>query len=116
MEKKVFLEIPLNRIGLYSLAENIAARDEGNFKIYEFSYDDEMLLLPLFHQFNEVFNICIDDYEEDILMVKQLSEAIKITKCFWEKATDSETKDNALKVLEALEFAKKLKMPIEFVF
>jgi hypothetical protein len=116
MGKKVFLEVPINPMGLYGMTENVAARDDKNMKIYEFSYEEELLLWPLFYKFNDAFRIIIADYEEDIIMVKQLPEAINITQRFIENTTNAKTKENALKVLEALELALKLQMPVEFCF
>lgn len=116
MDKNAYLEIPINWQGLYSMTENVAAYDEKNMKIYEFSHDEKLLLWPLFNNFNETFNILIADYEEDIIMVKQLPQAINITQCFIENVADAKTKENALKVLDALIFAQKLQMPVEFCF
>ena len=116
MGKKVFLEVPINRMGLYGMTENVDARNDEDMKIYEFSYEEELLLWPLFYQFNDAFHILIADYEEDIIMVKQLPEAINITQHFIENTTDANTKENALRVLEALAFAQKLQMPVEFCF
>lgn len=116
MKKKAFLDVPINRMGLYGMTENVAARNDKDMKIYEFSYEEELLLWPLFYKFNDAFDILIADCEEDILMVKQLPKAINITQSFIEHTTDTKTKQNALKVLEALEFAQKLQMPVEFYF
>lgn len=116
MEKKVFLEVPVNRMGLYGITENVAARNDDDMKIYEFSFEEELLLWPLFYKFNDAFCILIADYEEDIIMVKQLPEAINITQRFIENTTNAKTKENALKVLEVLKFAQKLQMPVEFCF
>lgn len=116
MGKKVFLEVPVNRMGLYGMTENVDARNDENMKIYEFSYEEKLLLWPLFYKFNDKFHILIADYEEDIIMVKQLPEAINITQRFIENTTEARTKENALKVLEALVFAQKLQMPVEFCF
>ena len=50
MEKKVFLEVPVNRMGLYGMTENVDARNDEHMKIYEFSYEEKLLrncfLLP----------------------------------------------------------------------
>ncbi len=116
MEKYAFLEIPINRMGLYGMTENVAARDAKNMKIYEFTWEEEDLLWPLFNEFNDTFYLFIDDFEEEMMLVKQLPEAINITQRFIANTTDTRTKENALKVLEALEFAQKLQMPVEFCF
>lgn len=116
MEKYAFLEIPINRMGLYGMTENVAARDDKNIKIYEFTWDEKDLLRPLFNEFNDAFYLFIDDFEEEMMLVKQLPEAISITQRFIENTVDTKTKENAFKVLEALKFAQKLQMPVEFIF
>ena len=72
MGKKVFLEVPVNRMGLYGMTENVDARNDENMKIYEFSYEEKLLLWPLFYKFNDKFHILIADYEEDIQEYKEL--------------------------------------------
>jgi hypothetical protein len=116
MEKYAFLEIPINRMGLYGMIENVSARDDKNIKVYEFTCEEEDLLWPLFNEFNDAFHLFIDDFEEEMMLVKQLPEAINITQRFIANVTNAKTKENALKVLEALEFAQKLQMPMEFIF
>ena len=116
MERNIYIEIPINRMGLYGMTENVSARDDKNIKVYEFTCEEEDLLWPLFNEFNDAFYLFIDDFEEEMMLAKQLPEAINITQCFIANVTDVKTKENALKVLEALEFARKLQMPVEFIF
>ena len=116
MERNIYIEIPINRMGLYGMTENVSTRDDKNIKVYEFTCEEEDLLWPLFNEFNDAFYLLIDDLEEEMMLVKQLPEAINITQRFITNVADGKTKENALKVLEALEFARKLQMPVEFIF
>ena len=116
MERNIYIEIPINRMGLYGMTENVSARDDKNIKVYEFTCEEEALLWPLFNEFNDAFYLFIDDFEEEMMLVKQLPEAINITQHFIANVNDAQIKETALKVLEALEFAQKLQMPVEFIF
>ena len=65
MERNIYIEIPINRMGLYGMTENVSARDDKNIKVYEFTCAEEDLLRPLFNEFNDAFYLFIDDFEEE---------------------------------------------------
>ena len=116
MERVINIVVPLNAMGLCGMTENVAAYDERNLKIFPLPEAERCALSELFFRFNDEFDILIDDFEEDILMVKQLPRALEITQDFIAHADDGFVRESAKKVLEALLFAQGVDMPVEFCF
>ena len=116
MERDINIVVPINDMGVYGMTENIAAYDERNFKIFALTDAERYSISALFFQFNDEFDILIDDFEEDILMVKQLPRAIQITREFIDNVDDDLARASAKKVIDALIFAQTSGMPAEFCF
>ena len=98
------------------MTENTAAYDERNLKFFALTEAERCALSELFFRFNDEFDILIDDFEEDILMVKQLPRAIEITRDFIAQTDDGFVRESAKKVFAALLFAQGIDMPVEFCF
>ena len=116
MERSINIRVPINALGLCGMTENVAVYDERNFRFFALTEAERNALSNLFFQFNDEFGILIDDFEEDILMVKQLPKAIKITETFIKRAGGSFVGESAERVHKALLFAQGINMPAEFCF
>lgn len=111
---RYLLSVPHNINSLNEFPEGMLWEDI-EFEDFEISEADYGNLFDLFYQFNQAFDIFIDEYEEEEIAADKIQTAVKMTEEYARKAP-AEVKISAEKLLSALRRAAVLDKPLELFF
>ena len=106
------LSIPLNVRDLNTIE---IPWEEIQFEDYQITKTDYDNLFELFCQFDQPFDIIIDEYEEEEIPADKIQTAIEMTEAYSSKSS-TDVKTSANKLLVALQRAKELGKPLELFF
>ena len=106
--------VPHNINSLNEFPEGMLWEDI-EFEDFEISEADYENLFDLFCQFNQEFDIFIDEYEEEEITADKIQAAVKLTEEYAKKAP-AEVKKSTEKLLSALRRAADLGKPLELFF
>ena len=112
--RRYLLSVPHNVNSLNAIPEGMLW-ENIEFEYFKFSENDYDNLFDLFYQFNESFNIFIDEFEEEEILPDKIQAAIEMTEAYAVKASP-EVKVSAEKLLTALNRARELNKPLELFF
>lgn len=108
------LSVPLNVESLDRIPEGLLWEDI-QFEDHPISKTDYDNLFELFCQFDQPFDILIDEYEEEEIPADKIQTAIEMTEAYASKAS-IDIKESTAKLLVALRRAKELRKPLELFF
>lgn len=111
---RYLLSVPHNINSLNEFPEGMLWEDI-EFEDFEISEADYSNLFDLFYQFNQAFDIFIDEYEEEEIAADKIPTAVEMTKEFAENAS-AEVKKSTEKLLAALRRAADFNKPLELFF
>jgi hypothetical protein len=115
LEKVFFVRVPLNDAGLQEL-DDVSATFQ-NDRVFRFSWQDSDYLMPLLLDFNDRFHLLIDLYEDETLPAEHVAEALAMAKAYIAEHSDEPDVQTVIgRLVEALELAQSLGMPVLFDF
>ena len=112
--KIYYIQVPLNAEGLKEL--DSCDEELKNVQTFELSELETDNLMDLFHKFNSSFDLLIDRYENERLPSNNVSNALVIANDYLKIMKHSLEINATRRVIEALNLAEKLNMPIDFDF
>ncbi len=89
---------------------------EDGYVFTEFSDEEQHDIFHLLMHFDDEFHILIDQYEEEEIKAEDVPTALAIARDFYESTEKINERKATQKVIQALELAASLKMPMWFWF
>lgn len=109
------INVPLNARGRRAVTEEHECVEfiDEDFSSMKYSDEDAHVLTRLFMDFNNAFNLLIDDCEDELLPADKVASAIALTQTFLERSQEAD-KPRVIRFLEMLELAQRTGMPVSF--
>ena len=119
MEKMFIIYVPMKHFDdLYCEWTNHLSPNgnTGDFFQWHFTWDEMDSLFKIYDAWNESFNLMIDYYEYEEISADKVNQAIGIAKKFHAKFASDLEKKAFDKLMEALNKAEELNMPLGMYF
>jgi len=116
-EQWVAFNVPINEAGEKEM-EYLDYIDNPSSNIQAFFLPKKRndFLFWLYEDFNKVFNLLIDDHEDERMKKEDVPKALEMALAFKAKQTGDEAKESCDKIIEVLTFAKEHNSMVEFWF
>ena len=109
------VNVPINERGRRAVTEEHEYVEfiDDDFSSMKYSDEDALVLTDLFMEFNDVFDLLIDDCEDELLPADKVTPAVAMTKAFLNRSKESD-KPRIERFLAMLELAQRTNMPVSF--
>ena len=109
------VNVPINERGRRAVTEEHEYVEfiDDDFSSMKYSDEDALVLTDLFMEFNDAFDLLIDDCEDELLPADKVAPAIAMTKAFLNH-TNASDKPRVERFLAMLELAQRTNMPVSF--